>query len=278
MTTSLEPKLPGEVRRYRHDWSPFLGEDTIASEDTAAVGATLDNVEIEDGDQSVVLTVSGGTSGVNATITHTITTAAGDEETEVFVLPIGYDEPVTLSEAKAQCRMADDDSEDAFIDSLRTPARAYVERCSRYSWVAAAREESFGQWGDFLEIYRRPITSIDSISYTEESGAVVEVEKIDPAVVPEGFLAPLGRFPVRIYPAIDGDFPALGDGGAITVAYTTGSLAVTSEEYLMGKRAMLLLIGHWFEFREAAAAGIVSSEIALAVSSLLDDLRPVSAY
>jgi hypothetical protein len=41
---------------------------------------------------------------------------------------------------------------------------------------------------------------------------------------------------------------------------------------------MLLLIGHWFEFREAAAAGVVSGEIAFAISSMLDELRPVSAY
>ena len=50
------------------------------------------------------------------------------------------------------------------------------------------------------------------------------------------------------------------------------------EAYLIGKRAMLILIGHWFEFREAAMTGIVSSEIAFAVSSLLEDISPVSAY
>jgi hypothetical protein len=41
---------------------------------------------------------------------------------------------------------------------------------------------------------------------------------------------------------------------------------------------MLILIGHWFEFREAAMTGIVSNEIAFAVTSLLEDISPVSAY
>ena len=40
-------------------------------------------------------------------------------------------EPITLDEAKAQCRMGDDDSEDTFITSLIAPARAYVENDRR---------------------------------------------------------------------------------------------------------------------------------------------------
>lgn len=177
-------------------------------------------------------------------------------------------EPVTLAEAKAQCRMVDDDSEDTFITSLIAPARAYVEKCSTYSFVAGARTFTFGAWGDFLEIYLRPIASVDSVTYgpagddTDYAGAV----------------APIGRYPLRIYPAADDSFPDLNDGDAVTVTVTTGALADTSQEYLIGKRAMLLLIGHWFEFREAAAAGVVSQEIAFAISSLLDELRPVSAY
>jgi hypothetical protein len=41
---------------------------------------------------------------------------------------------------------------------------------------------------------------------------------------------------------------------------------------------MLLLIGHWFENREAAALGVTSTEVDFAVRSLLDELRPLSAY
>lgn len=177
-------------------------------------------------------------------------------------------EPITLDEAKAQCRMADDDSEDTFITSLIAPARAYVEKCSTYSFVAGTRTFTFGAWGDFLEIYLRPVASVDSITYgpvgddTDYAGAV----------------APIGRYPLRIYPAADDSFPDLNDGEVVTVTLTTGALDSTSREYLIGKRAMLLLIGHWFQFREAAASGIVSNEIAFAVSSLLDELGPVSAY
>jgi uncharacterized phiE125 gp8 family phage protein len=175
-------------------------------------------------------------------------------------------EPVTLTEAKAQCMMADDNSQDTFITSLIAPARAYVERVSRYFWVAAERTETFGAWGDFLEIYRRPIASVDSITY----GPVGDDTDYT------GFVAPVGRFPLRIYPA--DSFPDLNDGEVVTVTYTSGALDSASEEYLIGKRAMLLLIGHWFEYREAAVTGAVTQEVAFAVQSLLDELRPVSAY
>lgn len=178
-------------------------------------------------------------------------------------------EPVTLAEAKAQTNMVNDDSQDTFLTALVAPARAYVERVTRYYWVAATRTETFNAWGDYLEIYRQPIASVGSVSYTDEAGS---------ATAYTGFLASLTRFPFRIYPAIDNEFPALGDGGAITVTFTSGALSSTSEEYLIGKRAMLILIGHWFEYREAAATGVVSSAVEFTVQSLLDELRPVSAY
>lgn len=177
-------------------------------------------------------------------------------------------EPVTLTEAKAQCRMSDDNSEDTFITSLIAPARAYVERVSTYGLVAGTRVFTFTKWNDYLEIYLRPITSLTSVAYVDEEGDDQTYTG----------LAPLGAYPFRIFPAANDEFPTILDGSTITVTVAAGALADTSQEYLIAKRAILLLIGHWFEFREAAMSGIVSDEIAFAVSSLLDDLRPVSAY
>lgn len=181
-------------------------------------------------------------------------------------------EPVTLTEAKAQVRMSDDTSEDTFITSLIAPARAYVERVSRFQLVAATRTEAFNRWGDYLEIYRRPIATIDSVTYSVSDDPLDDVEY-------EGFAANLNAFPVRIYPALGGTgFPDLEDGQTVTVTYTTGALDDESEEYLIAKRAILILIGHWFEFREAALIGQVSDEVAFAITAMLDSLRPVSAY
>lgn len=166
--------------------------------------------------------------------------------------------------------MENDNSDDTFITSLIAPARAYVERASRMLFVGGTRTEKFTRWGDYLEIWRQPITSITSVKYSTTD------DPTDDATY-TGFVTNLG-FPARISPADGDSFPDLIGGGTITVTYTAGALDATSQEYLIGKRAMLILIGHWFEFREAAAAGIVSQEIALTVDSLLEAISPVSAY
>lgn len=195
-------------------------------------------------------------------------------------------EPVTLAEARAQVNIIDaaDTTYDTFLTSLIAPARATVERISCLFWVATTRSATFGAWGEdcdglqsklsrgqYLEIYRRPIVSVDTVTYTDANGNDATYG---------AFLAPIDRFPLRIYPAIADTFPALGRGGRITVAYTSGALNSSSEEYLMGKRAMLLLIGHWFANREGVIADLRAAvaDVPWAVTELLDDLRPVSAY
>jgi hypothetical protein len=197
-------------------------------------------------------------------------------------------EPVTLAEARAQVNIIDtgDTTFDTFLTSLIAPARAYVENQSRLFWVASSRSETFGLWGDdrclnhysylsqrrdqFLEIYRAPIASVDGVTYGPNGN--------DTAYT--GFVAPVGRFPLRIYPNPNAGLPLLNQGDLITVNYTSGALSATSEEYLIGKRAMLLLIGHWFENRESVIAGTraASVEVTQTVSDLLDTLRPPSAY
>ena len=176
-------------------------------------------------------------------------------------------EPITLAEAKEQLWMVEDDSRDDYIESLIAPARAYVEQISRYSFVAEERTATFTAWGDFLEIALRPIASVVSVFYSTTNDPADDLEL-------EDFIAPLGRYPFRIYPYAT--FPTLIDGGAITVTYMTGAVATTSKEYLIGKQAMLLLIRRWF--REEDDGSQVKDNTAFAVNSLLETISPVSAY
>jgi hypothetical protein len=163
--------------------------------------------------------------------------------------------------------MENDSSEDTFITSLIAPARASVERVSRRLFVGGERTQTFTAWGDYLEIWRYPITSIGSVEYSTTD---------DPAddAAYTGFVANLG-FPARISPADGDEFPDLVTGGTITVTYTAGELATTSEEYLIGKRAMLLLIGYWFDNRGEVP---LDKDTKFAIDALLDNLAPISAY
>lgn len=178
-------------------------------------------------------------------------------------------EPISLTEAKAQVRMVEDDSEDTFITSLIAPARAFVERRARRLFVAGSRTETFRSWGDYLEIWRAPIASITSVKYSVSDDPTDDVEYT-------GFAADLNSFPLRIYPALGGTgFPEIDPGQTITVTYTTGALDAASEEYLIGKRAMLLLLGFWFDNR---GEGLLTKEQELAFECCLEDLTPIPAY
>lgn len=177
-------------------------------------------------------------------------------------------EPVTLTEAKLQTRMENDNSEDTFLTSLIAPARAYVEKVSTYGLVAGTRVFTFTAWNDYLEIFLRPITSLTTVEYVDADGN-------DQEYVP---LAPLGAYPFRIFPAANDEFPEIYGGSTITVTLAAGALDSASQEYLIAKRAILILIAHWFEYREAAETGQVSKEVDFAVRSLLDELRPLSVY
>lgn len=181
-------------------------------------------------------------------------------------------EPVTIEEARQQVGIIDpaETIHDSYLTSLIAPARAYVERATRFFWVAATRTEIFGAFGDFIEITRRPIASIGHVYYGPLGTAS------DPEY--EGFVAPVARYPLRIYPAADNSFPDLNDGEVVTVTYTSGALSSTSEEYLIGKRAMLLIIGDWFENRENFVIGAISPGVQFALDRLLEQLSPLSAY
>jgi hypothetical protein len=279
-------KGPLEAEDFEFDFTPALEtSETISSKTVTATGVTVASSAIVDvGDETdagVQINLSGGVLGTPGVVVCTVTTSGGRTYSETAIVLIG-EEPVSLAEAKAQVRMVDDDSEDVFIASLLMPARATIERMSRYFFIPASRTETFGSWGgehlqptyirhsckQFLEIYRRPILSVDSVTYGPDDTDYT------------GFVAPVGRFPLRIYPAADNSFPHLETGNVITVSYTSGSLDPASQEYLIGKRAMLLLIGHWFENRESVIADTraVAIEVPQTVQWLLDELGPVPAY
>jgi uncharacterized phiE125 gp8 family phage protein len=274
MAIQWDAKRPNEVRRRVIDWSSWLETDTIATSDVTVDGLTLDSDSNDD--TTVTVTISGGEEGALGKLTNTITTAGGDTETEVFTIYVSsFAEPISLADAKAQTRMLEDDSEDAFLASLLSPARAYCEKRSHgHVFVRRRFTDHFSRWGDYLELTRRPVFVDDDnpieIAYTDEAGTDAEYT---------GFLAPVGRNPLRVHPGISSTFPALGTGGAIAVTYTAGYEDGCFEDAcLIAKRAMLLLIGHWFENREGVVVGQASHEVELAVQSMLDELRPLSVY
>lgn len=258
MAIRWEPKRPDEVRDYEHDWTPFLGDDTIATQDTTATGVTLDSVAIEAGNRAVKFWVSGGTDGT-AHITQTITTAGGRTETEVFILPVrAAEEPVSLATAKAQCRVLDD-SEDNLIAAYIVAAREWVENYTGHILVRREISQSFNGFSPYFELFHRPIVDVTGIAYADTAGT---------DQVLDGFAQTTGRYPFRVYPD---EQPSVRSNSSVVVTYVAGYAEGEQPQSLI--QAMLLLIGHWFANRQGVVVGDTATEVPLAVHSLCDQHR-----
>lgn len=164
-------------------------------------------------------------------------------------------EPVTLAEAKLQCRY-DLDDEDALILRLTRAAREFAETfCHRaiptqtWDWKLDAFPCA---WPMVLPM--AGVTSITSITYVDTAG---DTQTWSSALyqtdLPTGPKSPRGR----IQPAYSQFYPLTRDQmNAVTVRFVAG-YGSTPQSVPDGiRQAILLLVAHWFINREAANLGV----------------------
>ncbi len=174
-------------------------------------------------------------------------------------------EPVTLAEAKAHCRV-DHADDDGLITGLITTARVYVEqRC----WISVCtqtwRQYLDGWPGECRALTYPPVTAIMGVTYKDEAGNVLTLSSSVYTLTPDNLcfcLAAKQEWPTA----------ALWPQWPIAITYTAG-WGVGAAVPTPIKQAMLLLIGHWYENREAVivSAGVTvsSGAVQMAVDSLL---------
>lgn len=175
-------------------------------------------------------------------------------------------EPVSLSTAKSHLRVFDA-SENTLIEAYVRAARQWVEDFTGHIISPRVFVQQFSAWGDYIILYRRPVTAIGSIKY---DGVDEDDDQIDFTT----FEYSTGQFPLKIYPA--SSFPTLRTNGYITVTYTAGyATAAEIPDALI--QAVLLLVGHFYTTRSAAGTE-EWNEVPLAVRSLCGFYRiPVIA-
>ena len=172
-------------------------------------------------------------------------------------------EPVVLSEMKSHLRvdLADDD---ALITGLISAAREYVEGAARRALVTQTWRLSLPGWpeDDEIGLPRPPLQSVSSLVYVDVDGAqttwpssnyIVDIDSQPGRLV----LAPNISWPsVTLYPV-----------NPVQITFVAGyGSGLVPTHYL---QAIRLLVGHWYENREATDAGQPVREIPLAVESLL---------
>lgn len=174
-------------------------------------------------------------------------------------------EPVTLTEAKAHCRI-DTTADDTLVSSLITAARAWCEsRIGQCLMPATYRLKLDRFCGHEIELPYPPLTAVSSIAYVDSAGSAQTLSSALYAVDTDSK-------PGRVSPVYAEVWPTTREQlQAITITYTAGyaSASVVPQSI---KQAILLLVGHWYENREASVVGVTSVPLVTAVESLLSSV------
>lgn len=164
--------------------------------------------------------------------------------------------PVTLTEAKAHCRV-DHTDEDALIEALLLSAVAYLDGWAGVLGRAIMPQQwqqEFAGWGD-LALALPDVTAVTVAGFDAEDAPVVAT-KADLVKWPGGWVV------VSEGPAVD----------RVRVTYTCGLPAAR----LPAAQALVkLLVGHWYGNREAVITGTITADVPMSASAIIQNLRPV---
>ena len=196
-------------------------------------------------------------------------------------------EPLGLDEVKLNLRV-DGDDEDQAISDLIVTAREYIEDYTGLVLTPREVYETVPSLGDRIILKSWPIASKDdiAISYYDHSGASIAID-------PSQWYAILGEKPARLVAVrsgwgISGGFGPLG----LTLEHSRSPILPFTTVFTLQagyqtpddvpatvKRAMHLLIGHFYANRSAVEAGVRAAaiEIPLGVKDLLRRWRKRSA-
>ena len=211
-------------------------------------------------------------AGVLAVVTATVTTTASPSRTfqrSVLVRVQQSDTltaPVTMTEAKLHLRIVDD-GEDELVNALTNAAQDKVEGDTGLVLRARSVSIAFDDWGgNCLPLWRGPVSSVTSIVYDDANGAQ-QTLAADQYRLRDYFGAK------AIVPAYGVSWPELENvSGCVRVTYIAGY----ANNYAVPpalRQAALLLIGHWYENREAVNVGNITSLLPMAYDSLITHYR-----
>lgn len=189
------------------------------------------------------------------------------------------EEPVSLFEAVAHCRV-DIEDDDPLIANLIKAARETVERRTGLCLVDRtldihldADRVSYsgplgyrGVWTSYvppnpLPLPRAPLGSVTSVTYTDTSGSSVTVDSSNYRVIT--------GTPGRIELTSGGSW---GSGVDYVVRGVFGH-GTAEDVPQLAKQAILLLVGHWYEAREAVIVGSKPYEVPFTAESLINLLK-----
>jgi uncharacterized phiE125 gp8 family phage protein len=256
-------KAPGAILDFTFDFSQFLQDgETVSGKTVTASGAIVNSSAIIGGNQ-VQVWLSAGVLGTPGVVSCSITTSQARTDAETGIVPIG-EEPVSLDMAKRQVRAEGTTADDAYLLELIQSAREHVEAYCGIRVAPAAVRMTFASFDALERLAQAPVQSIVDVRYLDTAG----VEQVlDPAAYE---LVEVDADPLRprLRLAFNQSWPAIRSAeDAVRVNAVVGYTVVPKPVI----RAMLLLIGQWFD-NGGVASGQVQ-ELPHAVTALLSNFR-----
>ena len=126
-------------------------------------------------------------------------------------------EPITLTEAKLQCRVeADMTDDDSLITSLVKTAREYCENVQNRSYITQTIKLTLDDFPDVIYVPRPPLISVTSIKY-------IDVNGVQQTLNSSVYKVDTESEPARIVPAFNQCWPAIrGDINSVEVIVQAG--------------------------------------------------------
>lgn len=164
-------------------------------------------------------------------------------------------EPITLTEAKAQCRVetADDDT---YIAALITAARVHIEQMAGIKVFTQTVEFRGSDFADMASLPVAPIQSVTSVNYLDAAGA-------EQTLSTDVYEAVLTGLSPSIRPKINQFWPSQRVASDAIRVVAVAGYASPPEAI---RHAMKLIVARWYDDREAG-------EIPEAAASLLTNYR-----
>lgn len=176
-------------------------------------------------------------------------------------------EPLTVAEVATHLRTSADPELAAYIIA----ARQYCETYTRRSFITRTLRYTLDQFPtceSYLALPRPNLLTVTSVQYVDTNGDTQTFSSSDYSV-------DTASLPGRIILDYGVSWPSTRcQPNAVTVTYTAGYGATTDAVPESIKQAMKLLIGDWYENREAKFVGVSAQENE-AVKSLLWSERVV---
>jgi uncharacterized phiE125 gp8 family phage protein len=175
-------------------------------------------------------------------------------------------EPVSLTEAKDHCRVSYDE-EDGIIQRLIYDAMDYCQKrdSGRRQYINTAYDWKLSSFPSYrLILPRAPLQSVTSITYYDsiDTSTVLSSSLYHVATPDDG--------KGWVQPISGESWPSTYERpNAVTIRFVAGYGSTAASVPSTIKRAMLLLIGHWYENRESSLIGTISKEVEFGVHSLL---------